>query len=41
MKLLADEESGQICKTGIGVADVSPLQADIELERLLFSRGTL
>jgi len=40
MTLVAGQECREICMTGIGIGDISPLKADIELERSLFSYGT-
>lgn len=37
MTLLAGHERSEICMTGIGIGDISPLKADIELERSLLS----
>lgn len=40
MTLLAGQEHSEICMTGIGIGDISPLKEDIGLERSLFSHGT-
>ena len=40
MTLLAGDECSEIYMTGIGIGDISPLQADIDLERSLFSHET-
>lgn len=39
MTLLAGQHRCEPQKTGIGITDISPLQADIDLETLLFSQG--
>jgi hypothetical protein len=37
MTLLAGQELSEICMTGIGIGDISPIKADTELEESLFS----